>query len=152
MGGFSRLSQFRISEQGRSVNLLKELMKITTLLLAAAVSVLSTGCATITQGTGQMLMFNLDPKETRCILSRVGDGEIGSVSYSNNTLTVNKDKDDIIVKCNAPGYNQKTMKIVSAASGGGIASIFLIDLGITDLATGAFWKYPDTISVALEKE
>ena len=83
---------------------------------------------------------------------RVDDGEIGSISYTHNTLTVNKDKDDIIVKCNAPGYNQKTMKIVSAASGGGIASVFLIDFGITDLATGAFWKYPDTLSIVLDKE
>ena len=130
-------------------------MKITTLLLAAAVSVLSTGCATISQGTNQMLTFNLDPRETKCTLSRVGDGEIGSLgsTYNTfNTLTVNKDKDDIIVKCNAPGYKQKTMKIVSAASGGGVASIFLLDLGIVDLATGAFWKYPDTISIVLEKE
>ena len=130
-------------------------MKITTLLLAAAVSVLSTGCATISQGTNQMLTFNLDPRETKCTLTRRDDGEIGSLgsTYNTfNTLTVNKDKDDIIVKCNAPGYKQKTMKIVSAASGGGVASIFLLDLGIVDLATGAFWKYPDTISIVLEKE
>ncbi len=123
-----------------------------TILLMTAVMMLSTGCATITQGTSQMLMFNLDPKETRCSLMRVGDGEIGSISYTHNTLTVNKDKDDIIVKCTAPGYAQKTMKIVSAASGGGVASVFLIDLGITDLATGAFWKYPDSLSIVLDKE
>ncbi len=116
------------------------------------ITLLFTGCATITQGTSQMLTFNLDPKETKCSLIRVDDGEIGSISYTNNTLTVNKDKDDIIVKCTAPGYQQKTMKIVSAASGGGVASIFLIDLGITDLATGAFWKYPDTHSIVLNKE
>lgn len=123
-----------------------------TILLMTIATLLSTGCATITQGTNQMLTFNLDPKETKCSLMRVDDGEIGSISYTHNTLTVNKDKDDIIVKCNAPGYNQKTMKIVSAASGGGIASVFLIDFGITDLATGAFWKYPDTLSIVLDKE
>jgi hypothetical protein len=41
---------------------------------------------------------------------------------------------------------------VSAASGGGVTIVFLIDFGNTDLATGAFWKYPETHSIAMEKE
>jgi hypothetical protein len=110
------------------------------------------GCASITQGTSQMLTFNIDPKEARCTLNRVDDGVLGHVSASSNLITVTKDKDDIIVVCKAAGYKDSTTKIASAASGGGVASVFLIDFGITDLATGAFWKYPETHSIVLERE
>ena len=65
-------------------------------------SVLS-GCASITQGTTQTIVFNIEPKDTRCVAVRDGEGEIGAVSQSVNTLTVSKDKDDIIVKCTALG-------------------------------------------------
>jgi hypothetical protein len=110
------------------------------------------GCATIAQGTSQMLTFNIEPKTARCTLMRVDDGQLGTVSSSSNVVTVNKDKDDIVVNCRAPGYKNSTHRIVSAASGGGVTSVFLIDFGITDLATGAFWKYPETHSIVMEKD
>ena len=69
----------------------------------AAVAVTLAGCASITKGTQQTLIFNLEPEQTRCVLTRDGDGEIGSITTKNSTLTVGKDKDDIIVKCNADG-------------------------------------------------
>jgi hypothetical protein len=120
--------------------------------LAVAALCALAGCASITQGTSQMLTFNIDPKEARCTLSRVDDGVLGQVSASANVITVTKDKDDIVVVCRAPGYRDGTTRIASAASGGGIASVFLLDFGITDLATGAFWKYPETHSIVLEAE
>ena len=46
------------------------------------------GCASITQGTTQSLVFNLDPEETKCSVTREGEGEIGSISAKNNTLSV----------------------------------------------------------------
>ena len=36
-----------------------------------SLSVLS-GCASITQGTSQTIIFNLEPKETVCVVSRDG--------------------------------------------------------------------------------
>lgn len=110
------------------------------------------GCATITQGTSQTLMFNIEPKEARCILTRDGDGQIGVVTQSQNTISISKDKDDILVRCAADGYKPQTMKIASSASGAAVGGAILLDLGITDLATGAFWKYPEQHSVSLEAE
>ena len=110
-------------------------------------------CASITQGTTQSLIFDLDPSTTRCSsLTREGDGEIGSISSKNNTLSVGKDKDDIVVKCNAPGYRQKTMRLVSSVSSAAVVGGIFIDLGITDMITGAAYQYPSQTSIALEKE
>jgi len=109
------------------------------------------GCASITQGTSQTLSFKLEPKETTCVLSRTGDGELGSVSSTSSTILVHKDKDDIMVQCSAPGYAQKTTRIVSGASTAGVTGV-LLDFGITDMVTGAMYAYPVDVTVVMEKE
>jgi len=116
----------------------------------AAVAVTLAGCASITKGTQQTLIFNLEPEQTRCVLTRDGDGEIGSITTKNSTLTVGKDKDDIIVKCNADGYQQKVIRLTSSAETAGVVGVAL-DLGITDMITGAMWSYPNQTNIALEK-
>jgi uncharacterized protein YcfL len=109
------------------------------------------GCASITKGTSQTLIFNLEPPETNCALSRIGDGEIGSISPKNNTIVVGKDKDDITVKCTAFGYKQKALNIKSSTETAGVVGGVFLDLGITDMITGAMWAYPSPTSISLEK-
>lgn len=106
------------------------------------------GCATVTQGTQQAISFKLEPPSTLCEISRVGDGKLGRVSASSNTIYVGKDKDDIIVTCNAPGYEQSTTKVVSGATGAGVTGV-LLDFGITDMITGAMYRYPEEVTIAL---
>jgi len=118
---------------------------ITTLVMMVA------SCASITQGTSQTLTFNLEPRDINCQVTRDGDGTIGSVTYQNSSLTVSKDKDDIMVSCKAEGYKPKVVKIVSSASAAGVTGV-LLDFGITDMITGAMYKYPDSHNIALEKE
>jgi hypothetical protein len=109
------------------------------------------GCASITQGTSQVLTFNLEPKEIICQATRDGDGTLGSITYQNPTLNVSKDKDDIIVSCKADGYKPKVIKIASSATTAGVTGVML-DFGITDMITGAMYKYADSHNIALEKE
>ena len=110
-----------------------------------------TGCASITQGTSQVLSFKLEPKEAKCVLSRTGEGELGSINTTSNTIQVHKDKDDILVQCTAPGYQQKTTRIVSGASTAGVTGV-LLDFGITDMVTGAMYAYPTDVSIVMEKD
>ena len=124
-------------------------MKKIILLL---VSILAAGCASITKGTSQTIIFNIEPKGTTCVATRDGDGEIGSISTTNNTLKVSKDKDDIVVKCSAPGYKQKVTRLTSNTETAGVVGGAFIDLGITDMMTGAMWAYPNDVSIVLEKE
>lgn len=121
-------------------------------VVSACLILVFAGCASITQGTSQTLIFNIEPKETRCILTRDGDGQIGVATQAQNTVAVSKDKDDIIVQCKADGYKPFTTRIVSSASGAGVTGAIFLDLGITDLITGAMWRYPESHNIAMEKE
>jgi hypothetical protein len=121
------------------------------ILLIVGVMLL-TSCASITKGTSQTIVFNIEPKGTTCVANRDGDGEIGSISPTNNTLRVSKDKDDIVVKCSAPGYKQKVTRLTSKTEAAGIVGGAFIDFGITDMMTGAMWAYPNDVSIVLEKE
>lgn len=118
-------------------------------VVIAALAALS-GCASITQGTTQTLIFAVTPPTARCVLTREGDGELGSVSGEKNTISVSKDKDDIIVNCKADGYANKTMRIVSKVQTAGVVGAVFIDLGITDLITGAMFAYPSDVTITME--
>lgn len=111
-------------------------------------TLLLSGCATITQGTQQSITFNLEPSDARCEVTRIGDGVIGKVSSKANTIYVGKDKDDILVKCDAEGYESSTTKVVSGATGAGVTGV-LLDFGITDMVTGAMYRYPENITISL---
>ena len=84
-------------------------------------------------------------------MTRDGEGEIGVISGKNNTVTVGKDKDDIIAKCSTPGYAGKTLRIASSVEAAGVVGGVFLDLGITDMITGAMWAYPGATTVSLEK-
>lgn len=121
------------------------------LLVLSLVAPLFVGCASITKGTSQNLIFNLEPEDTKCAISRIGDGELGSISTKNNTIIVGKDKDDITAKCHANGYKQKVINIKSSTETAAVVGGALLDLGITDMITGAMWAYPSTSTISLEK-
>jgi hypothetical protein len=123
-------------------------MKLFNKLAILTFVISSVGCATVTQGTQQMITFKLEPKSTVCEVSRVGDGKIGKISATSNTIQVGKDKDDIVVACHAPGYEQSTTKVVSGATGAGVTGV-LLDFGITDMITGAMYRYPEEVTIVL---
>lgn len=108
------------------------------------------GCASITDGTSQTLIFNITPTEARCGLSRDGT-ELGSVMGRQNTLSVSKGSKDILLTCKADGYLQYTQRLVSTTQTAGATGV-LIDFGITDMITGAMWKYPGDVSIVMVKE
>jgi hypothetical protein len=120
-------------------------------LCAMVSSVVFVGCASITDGTSQTLIFNLTPTDTICQATRDG-AELGSVTGKQNTLTVSKGAKDIIVSCKATGYVSKTQRLVSSTQTSGVVGGAFLDLGITDMITGAMWKYPTDISIVLEKQ
>ena len=123
---------------------MKSLNKLTILTFVLS----SVGCATVTQGTQQAITFKIEPKTTVCEVSRIGDGKIGRISSSSNTIHVGKDKDDIVVICTAPGYEQSTTRVVSGATGAGVTGV-LLDFGITDMITGAMYRYPEEVTISL---
>lgn len=116
--------------------------------VTALFAVLS-GCASISDGTTQTVVFNLTPKEARCLVSREGS-PLGSVNGRQNTLTLDKGAKDVIVQCSADGHEPVTHRLISKTQTSGVVGGFFLDLGITDMITGAMWKYPNEISIVLE--
>lgn len=115
-----------------------------------AVAILSTGCASITQGTSQVISFTIDPVDARCSVMNKDGATIGTVSGRANLLHVSKGASDLVISCNADGYEQKTTRISSSTQTAGVVGV-AIDFGITDMLTGAMWKYPDHVSIVLDK-
>ena len=121
--------------------------------LLATIGVISlvSGCASITQGTTQVISFTIEPQEARCSIVNKDGAVLGTISGKSNLLQVSKGSGDLIANCNAQGFQQKTTRIVSSAQTAGVIGI-AIDFGITDMITGAMWKYPDHISIVLENK
>lgn len=119
-----------------------------TAITFASLSVLA-GCATIKDGTTQGISVSLSPATAVCVVTRDGDGELGIVSRASPYLTVSKDKDALQFNCRAPGHAPRTQRVDSSASGSGVASFWFLDLGLTDLATGAMWLYPHSVAITL---
>ena len=109
-----------------------------------------TGCASITQGTNQVISFSIDPQEAKCAIVNKDNATLGSVSGKANLLQVSKGAGDLIANCTAEGYEQKTTRIVSSTQTAGVIGV-VIDFGIVDMLTGAMWKYPDHVSIAMDK-
>ncbi len=124
-------------------------MKKVYLSLSFFALVLS-GCASITQGTTQVISFSIDPQEAKCAVVNKDNATLGTVSGKANLLQVSKGAGDLIANCTAEGYERKTTRIVSSTQTAGVIGV-AIDLGIVDMLTGAMWKYPDHVSIAMDK-
>jgi hypothetical protein len=107
-----------------------------------------TSCASITQGTKQVISFQIDPAAAICDVSNKDGVLIGTISSRSNLLQVSKGVSDLTVKCSALGYESKVTKVASSAQTAGVLGV-AIDLGITDMITGAMWQYPDQVPIVL---
>jgi len=116
------------------------------IVLISVISLSLFGCASITQGTSQVISFSLDPQEANCSIINKDGATLGTISGRNNFLQVSKGAGDLIANCSAEGYQMKTPRIVSSTQTAGVLGV-AIDLGITDMITGAMWKYPDHVSI-----
>ncbi len=130
-------------------NQVKVNMKKVLLTLTSSIFLLS-GCASITQGTSQVISFSIDPNDAKCAVVNKDNATLGTVSGKANLLQVSKGSGDLIANCSAEGYEKKTTRIVSSTQTAGVIGV-AIDFGITDMLTGALWKYPDHISIVMDK-
>lgn len=105
-------------------------------------------CASITQGTKQVISFQIDPPGTICDVSSKDGLLISTISSRSNLLQVSKGASDLIVNCSALGYESKVTRVASSAQTAGVLGV-AIDLGITDMITGAMWQYPDHVPIVL---
>ena len=118
--------------------------------LCALVTVLS-GCASVIEGTSQIITVNTNPSGADCSLNRNPEGVIGRVTGTPSGVTIRKTKYDITIKCNKPGYQEATYLNHSGAAGATFGNIVLGG-GIgwaVDSASGSDNKYDSPVNITL---
>ena len=119
-------------------------------VLAIALGASVVGCATFVEGTDQTIFVNLSPSTATCAVMRKGEA-IASVSDTSNVINITKSRRDIFSNANAPGYQRRVLRVESGASGWGLAGCALYGACLADYSTGALNKYPESVSVVLNK-
>ena len=100
------------------------------------------------EGTDQVIPVYTNTATAICDVTQKSK-LVGSTQGREGTLFLGKSREPLTVSCYAPGYDSKTVHVVSGATGWGVTSFFFWDFAITDWITGGLNKYPDGISVAL---
>ena len=114
-----------------------------------AVAATSLGaCGTITQGTSQNITITSTPAGAHCDLDRKGE-HVATLDKTPGVVKVDKTKNDILMTCKLPGYQDASTNLESGYGAGTFGNIILggvIGWGI-DEATGAVNKYPSTAQI-----
>ena len=112
---------------------------------------LLTGCATIIKGTSQDILVSTPPTtHASCTLS---NGEGNWVVSTPGRVRVSKSKEDILIRCTKPGYQDVNGTIPSDFQGWTLGNLLLstfclIGFGV-DAATGAINEYPRTYQLPM---
>ena len=109
--------------------------------LTLSMLLLATGCASLTEGTTQVISVKTDRP---CVASR-GEQK-ATVTPEWPYLKVSKGYDAITLDCQG-----KVTVVESKVSGAGLVSVWLLDGGLIDSATGAMWKYPDIVNTEVSE-
>jgi len=126
-------------------------MKLTQLAGLLALGCALSGCASVIEGTSQVITVNTNPAGANCTLNRMPEGVIGEINSTPAGVTIKKTKYDITIKCNKAGYQEATYLNHSGAAGATFGNIVLgggIGWAI-DSASGSDNKYETPVNVTL---
>lgn len=125
---------------------MKTILGTASAVAVAAISL--AGCGTITQGTHQDIAIISTPPGAHCELTRKG-AHLATVDKTPGTVKVDKTKNDILLTCSLPGYQEASTNLESGYGAGTFGNIILgggIGWAI-DSASGADNKYPSSANV-----
>ena len=108
------------------------------------------GCATITEGTSQVIAVNTSPSAATCKLDRAGQN-LGTVTTPGAVTVKPKTADDIMVICDKPGYQTATFlnkSSVAAATFGNLLIGGVIG-ALVDGSNGSSNKYDGIVTMSL---
>jgi hypothetical protein len=124
-------------------------MKYRAVAAFAALGVALGGCATIIKGSTQSIVINTAPVNgANCILSsKEGNWPVVTPGF----VKVDKSKEDIVIRCTKPGYQDAMATIPSDFEGWTLGNLLIggiIGLGV-DASTGALNEYPHAFTVPM---
>jgi hypothetical protein len=126
-------------------------MKIVSAAGLCALCFSLSACASVIEGTSQIITVNTNPAGADCSLNRMPEGVIGRVNQTPAGVTIRKTKYDITIKCNMQGYQEATFLNHSGAAGATFGNIILGG-GIgwaVDSASGSDNKYESPVNISL---
>ena len=129
-------------------------MKKTLSAIVSASCLIMGGCATIVEGTDQVVLFDSKPSGAKCSISRVGDGLLYPEFVTPTSLSIGKDKDQLIITCEKEGYEKAIIYTDSNFAGWTLGNLVfggVIGIGV-DAASGALNEYPSNVVIPLTKK
>lgn len=125
-------------------------------IAAASLPFLISGCATVLQGTTDeiTLVLHGDPqKQASCTLS--DENSIEVALEAGVPLSITRTSDDLTIECKQ-GDSSLEHQVHSSFSSAWLLTNFLMDFCIitcpVDLATGAFYDYPNEVVISFGDE
>lgn len=111
------------------------------------------GCATLVEGSSQVVRIETDPSEASCAILRNGQ-VVSTIPSTPATVSVFKEKGALRLRCNKPGYLQAELQQTAEFSGTVIGNIFFGGLvgAAIDMGSGATHKYPEMVVLTLIPE
>ena len=125
-----------------------------SICVAALAATMLSGCATVFEGLHQNISVATSPGNATCNFERQGQS-IGTIQGTPGTLSVRKDKHDILIKCTKEGYQEAEYldhSGTTATIAANVAADLLFTWGassIVDSADGADNKYDSTVNITL---
>jgi hypothetical protein len=107
-------------------------------------------CSTIVSGTSQRVSVMTNPPGASCVFMREGQ-EIGRIDSTPGTISIQRTKYDVTVKCDKPGFQQASYlnhSGIEIMTAGNIAIGGLTGWAI-DSASGADNRYDSAVNVSL---
>ena len=121
-------------------------MRFQTIGILALAGFMSS-CASLIEGTDQVVNFSISPKTGTCEIKQKGKA-LGTLKDGGGSIRVSKSFTALTADCIAPGMVREKFKFDSSPSSWGIVGC-LLDLCIIDHTTGAFNKYQEEVSIKL---
>jgi hypothetical protein len=124
---------------------MKRLLPLLGLLLTSA-------CASITQGTTQSVSVVTEPPGANCIISREG-AQVAVVNPTPGTIRIDKSSRALDLRCTLDNHEPGLTSVASsvqAMTAGNILVGGAIGLAV-DAATGAMHQYPQNVSMSLRR-
>ncbi len=124
---------------------------------AVSLAILASGCASLVSGTTQTIYVQAIDQNTqqripnaRCVLK---DSKNNTYVLKGNpsSLLINKGQGALHTECTAPGYEQNAVGTGATFDKWTIGNIIFWPGVIVDVVTGAVTKYPDHVTVLMER-
>lgn len=120
----------------------------------AALISMGSGCATVIEGGDQVINVSTSGCEEHGAMQCVAKNDDGSsVLTAPASVSVDKDKDSLVITCNSKDGQANGEVIVDSSyeawNAGNILVGGIIGVGV-DAATGAMWKYPSAVVVPMK--